>query len=108
MASGAAARELASRFSLFLFLWSLRHSEVIGWGAGMELPIGLFLFQFWGCPASAVAVAGIKCRVLQARPFFGAVYLSLFKTLLFPSYAPQCRYDVLGVLASGSGLAASA
>ena len=32
----------------------------------------------------------------------------LFKTLLFPSYATWCRYDVPGVLASGSGLAASA
>ena len=28
--------------------------------------------------------------------------------LLFPSYATRCRYDVPGVLASGSGLAASA
>ena len=32
----------------------------------MGLPIGLFLFQLWGCPASAVAVAGIRCRVWQA------------------------------------------
>ena len=47
---GAAARELASLFSLFLFHWSLRHSEVNGWGAGMGLPIGLFLFQLWGLP----------------------------------------------------------
>ena len=74
----------------------------------MGLSIELFLFQLWGCPASAVAVVGIICRVLQARPFFGTVYLSLFKTLLFPSYAPRCRYDVPGVLAYGSGLAASA
>ena len=44
----------------------------------MGLPIGLFLFQLWGCPASAVAVAGIRCRVLQARPFFGTVSLYLF------------------------------
>ena len=64
----------------------------------MGLPIGLFLFQLWGCPASAVAVAGIRCRVLQARPFFGTVPLYLFKTLLFPSYAPWWRYDVPGVL----------
>ena len=96
---------LRNRF--FLFLWSLSHSEDKGWGAGMGLPIGLFLFQLWGCPASAVAVAGIGCS-LQARPFFGTVALYLFKTLLFPSYAPWCRYDILGVLASGSGLASSA
>ena len=74
----------------------------------MGLPIRLFLFQLWGCPASAVAVAGIRYRVWQARPFFGTVYLSVSKTLLFPYYAPRCRYDVPGVLASGSGLAASA
>ena len=47
----------------------------------MGLPVGLFLFQLWGCPASAVAVAGIRCRVLQARPFFGTVSLYLFQTL---------------------------
>ena len=74
----------------------------------MGLPIRLFLFQLWGCPASAVALAGIGCRVLQARPFFGTVALYLFKTLLFPPYTSRCRYDVLGVLASGSGLATSA
>ena len=69
----------------------------------MGLPIRLFLFQLWGCPTSAVALAGIRGRVWQARPFFGTVYLSLFKTLTFPG-----RYDAPGVLASGSGLAASA
>ena len=31
--------------------------------------------------------------------------LCLFKSLFFPFYAPRCRYDVPGVLASGSGLA---
>ena len=109
--SGWLERRLGSLppvFSLFLFLWSLRHSEVNGWGVGMGLPVRLFLFQLWGCPASAVAVAGIRCSLLQARPFFGTVSLYLFKTLLFPSYAPRCRYDVPGVLALGSGLAASA
>ena len=68
----------------------------------MELPIGLFLFQLWGCPASAVAVAGIRCRV------FRTVSLCLFHALFFPCYAPRCYYDVPGVLDSGSGLAASA
>ena len=77
-------------------------------GAGRGLPIGLFLFRLWGCPASALAVAGIGGRVLRAHPFFGTVNWCLFKTLLFPSYATRCRYDVPGVLASGSGLAASA
>ena len=74
----------------------------------MGLPIGLFLFQLGGCPASALVVAGNGCRVLQARLFFGTVDLFLFKTLLFSSYATRCRYDVPGGLASGSGFAASA
>ena len=95
-------------FSLFLFLWGLSHSGVNGQGAGGDLPIGLFLFQLWGCPASALAVAGKGGSVLRAHPFFGTVDWCLFKTLLFHSYATRCRYDVPGVLASGSGLAASA
>ena len=69
-------------------------------------PSGCFLFQLWGCPASALAVAGKGGCVLRAHPFFGTVAWCLFKTLLFPSYATRCRYDVPGVLASGSGLAA--
>ena len=44
----------------------------------------------------------------MAHPFFGTVAWCLFKTLLFPSSATRCRYDVPGMLASGSGLAASA
>ena len=95
-------------FPFFLFLWSLSHSGVHGQEAGRGLPIGLFLFQLWGCPASALVVAGIGGRVLRAHLFFETVDWCLFKTLLFPSYATRCRYDVPGVLASGSGLAASA
>ena len=71
-------------------------------------PSGCFLFQLWGCPASALAVASKGGSVLRAHPFFGTVAWCLFKTLLFPSYATRCRYDVPGVLASGSVLAASA
>ena len=57
----------------------------------MGLPFGLFLFQLWGCPASALAVAGNGGRVFQAHSFFGTVDFFLFETLLFPSYATQCR-----------------
>ena len=74
----------------------------------LGLPVGLFLFQLWGCPAIALVVAGNGGGVLQARPLFGTVDLFLFETLLFPSYATWCRYDVPGVLASGSGLVVSA
>ena len=105
---GAAARELASHFSFFLFLWGLSHSGDDGKGAGRGLPIGLFLFQLWDCPASALVVAGNRGRVLRAHPFFGTVDWYLFETLLFPSSATRCRYNVPGVLASGSGLVASA
>ena len=73
-----------------------------------DFPSGCCSFSLRGCPASALAVAGNGCRVLQACPFFGTVTLFLFETLLFPSYAPWCRYDAPGVLASGSGLVASA
>ena len=45
---------------------------------------------------------------MRAHPFFGTIAWCLFKSLLFPSYATRCRYDVPGVLASGSGLAANA
>ena len=69
---------------------------------------GCFLFQLWGCPASALAVAGKGGSVLWAHPFFGTFAWCLFKSLLFPSYTTRCRYDVPDVLASGSGLAASA
>ena len=99
---------MAPVFSFFLFLWGRSHSEYAGKGAGMGLPIGFFLFQLEGLPCLRLAVAGNGCRVLQACPFFGAVTLFLFETLLFPSYAPRCHSGVLGVLASGSGLAASA
>ena len=71
-------------------------------------PSGCFLFQLWGCPASAQTVAGKGGSVLRAHPFFRTVDWCLFKTFLFPSYATRCRYDVPGVLALGSGLAASA
>ena len=90
-----------------LFLWSRCHSRVNGRGAGEVLPIGLF-------PLSAFEVAlpplwrwQTREAVLRAHPFFGMVTWCLFKSLLFPSYATQCRLDVPGVLASGSGLAAS-
>ena len=92
-----------------LFLWSRCHSRVSGRGAGEVLPFGLFSsFSFWGCPASTLAVADKGGRVLRAHSFFGTFAWCLFKSLLFPSYATRCRYDVPGVLASGSSLAASA
>ena len=37
-------------FSFFLFVWGCCHSEDTEKGAGMGLPIGLFLFQLEGLP----------------------------------------------------------
>ena len=92
-----------------LFLWSRCHSGVNARGAREVLPIGLFSsFSFWGCPASTLAVADTGGRALRAHPFFGTIGWCLFKSLLFPSYATRCRYDVPGVLVLGSGLSASA
>ena len=109
VASWCGARELASHFFPFPFPLGvlvtpgLMDRELVG-----IFPSGCFLFQLWGCPASALAVVGKGGSVLRAHPFFGTVACCLFKTLLFPSYATRCRYDVPGVLASGSGFAASA
>ena len=66
----------------------------------MGLPIGLFLFQLWGCPASALAVAGNGGRVLQAHPFFGAVDWCLFETaLLLLCYPVSLRRSGLAACA---------
>ena len=49
-------------------------------------PSGCFLFQLWGCPASALA--GNGGSVLRAHPFFRTVAWCLFKPLLFPLTLP--------------------
>ena len=48
-------------------------------------------FSLRGCPASALAVAGIGGRVLRTCLFLGSVTLFPSKTLLFPSYTPRYR-----------------
>ena len=42
----------------FPFPWSLHHSKVNGWGAGMGLPIGLFLFSAMGLPCLCTSDSG--------------------------------------------------
>ena len=69
---------------------------------------GCSSFSLRGCPASALAVAGNGCRVLQACPFFGTGTLFLPRLFSSSLTLPGIVYDVPGVLASGSGLAASA
>ena len=109
--SGWLERQLGSLPLIFPFSFSfgvLVTPGMLEWELEGAFPSGCSSFSFGGCPASALAVAGIGGRVLRAHPFFGTVDWCLFRTLLFPSYATRCRYDVPGVLASGSGLAASA
>ena len=87
-----------------LFLWSRCHFRVNGRGAGEVLPLSAFgvaLPPLWRW-------ADTGGRALRAHPFFGTIAWCLFKSLLFPSYATRCRYDVPGVLVSGSGLSAGA
>ena len=81
---------------------------LMDWELEGFFPSGCFLFQLLGCPVFVLAVAGKGGSVWRAHPIFGTVAWRLFQSLLFPSYATRCRYDVPGVLASGSGLVASA
>ena len=74
----------------------------------MDLPIRLFPLSAFGLPCLRSGGGGQVRQCLGAHPFFGTVAWCLFKTLLFPSYTTRCRYDVPSMLASGSGLAASA
>ena len=101
--SGYLVRWLGSLPPLFIFLWGLGTPGFMDRVQKRIFPSGCFIFQLWGCPASALAVAGKGGSVLRAHPFFGTVAWCLFVPLLFPSYATRCRYAV-----PGSGLAASA
>ena len=79
-------------------------------------PSGCFLFQLWGCPASALAVAGKGGSVLRAHPFFGTVpgaCSRLFSSpLTLPGVvttfrvclprAPALRQVLVAVLAEGA------
>ena len=85
---------LPPTFSLFLFLWGLSHSGVNGQGAVRDLPIGLFPLSALGLPCLRSGGGGKGGSVLRAHPFFGTVAWCLFQTLLFPSSATRCCYDV--------------
>ena len=53
-----------------------------------DFPSGCSSFSLRGCLASALAVMGNGCRVLQARPFFGTVDLFLLRLFSFPLTLP--------------------
>ena len=95
-------------FVPFLFLWSRCHSMVNGQGAGEVLPIGLFPLSALGLPCLC-SDGGRQGRQSLAGPsVLRDGCLVPVQVSPLPLYATRCRYDVPGVLASGSGLAASA
>ena len=75
-------------FFPFLVLWSHCHSGFMDRELERFFPSGCFLFQFLGCPASALAVAGKGGSVLRAHLFFGTVAWCLFKSLPSPLTLP--------------------
>ena len=81
---------------------------LMDWELEGFFPSCCFLFQLWGLPClrSGGGRQGRQC--LAGPSVLGTVAWCLFQSLLFPPYATRCRYDVPDVLASGSGLAASA
>ena len=108
--ASAAAWGLASHFFPYLFLWSRCRSMVLGRGSAEVLPSGWFPL--------AVFLEGVlpplwRWRVWMvesSRPIrsSGRFPWCLFASILLPSCATRGRFDVPGVLVSGSGLSASA
>ena len=108
--ASAAAWGLASHFFPYLFLWSRCRSMVLGRDSVGVLPSGWFPL--------AVFLEGVlpplwRWRVWMvesSRPMrsSGRFPWCLFASILFPSCATRGRFDVPGVLVSGSGLSASA
>ena len=108
--ASAAAWGLASHFFPYLFLWSRCRSMVLGRGFCRGSPLRvvsscsflegvlppLWRWRFW--------------MVEFSRPIrsSGRFPWCLFASILFPSCATRGRFDVPGVLVSGSGLSASA
>ena len=72
----------------------------------MGLPVGLFLFQLEGLPCLRSGGSGQWMRSLAGMSVLRDGYLVPFRDSSLP--LPGIVYDVPGVLASGSGLAASA
>ena len=108
--ASAAAWGLASHFFPCLFLWSRCRSMVLGRDSAVVLPSGWFPL--------AVFLEGVLpplwwwrvWMVESSRPMrsSGRFPWCLFASILFPSCATRGRFDVPGVLVSGSGLSASA
>ena len=74
----------------------------------MGLPVGLFLFQLEGLPCLHTGGSGQWMQSCRHVRFSGRSPCSLPRLFSSPLPLPGIVYDVPGVLASGSGLAASA
>ena len=78
----------------------------------MGLPIGLFLFQLWGCPASALAVAGNSRLIRSSGRLTGACSRLFSSPLALPGVvttfrvclprAPALRQVLEAMLAEGA------
>ena len=106
----AAAWGLASHFFPYLFLWSRCRSMVLGRDSAEVSPPGGFLLQFFLRVSCLRSGGGGFWMVESSRPMrsSGRFPWCLFASILFPSCATWGRFDVPGVLVSGSGLSASA
>ena len=71
-------------FSFSLFLWGRRHSEDTEKGAGMGLPIGLFLFQLEGLPCLHTGGSGRWMESLAGMSILRDGYLVLFRDSSLP------------------------
>ena len=107
--ASAAAWGLASHFFPYLFLWSRCRSMVLGRDSAEVLPSGWFplaVFLRVSCLRSGGGGFG---WLSLAGPYVLRVVFpgACFASILFPSCATRGRFDVPGVLVSGSGLSAS-
>ena len=71
-------------FSCFLFLWGCRHFEDTEKGAGMGLPVGLFLFQLEGLPCLRTGGSGQWMLSLAGMSFLQDGYLVPFRDSSLP------------------------
>ena len=71
-------------FSFFLFLWGCHHSEDTEKGAGMGLPVGLFLFQLEGLPCLRPGGSGQWMQSLAGLSVLRDGYLVPFRDYFLP------------------------
>ena len=108
--AGAAAWGLASHFFPSLFLWSRCRSMVLGRDAAEVLPSGWFPLAVFLRESCLRSGGGGFGWLSLAGPYVlrDVFPVCLFASILFPSCATRGRFDVPGVLVSGSDLSASA